>query len=128
MLNQVFAVVVRDLEDFVGHRVITDLPGTLIARPETFAVLVRPQPHRAAGGHARIGADVGQRTALGQFTENPVGDLGGVEGSATGLWADLLSPPITSREALAVVRRPLPHRAFRRHAWIAADVAQRTAA
>src|SRR5690349_18181334 len=67
-----------------AHERVAGLAGVLVARRKPLAIFLHPVEHRGRGWHALVLAQRAQRASAGQGVENPIGDLGGVEGGAPG--------------------------------------------
>ena len=127
-LDPVGLVVVGDVDDSVGHAKKAELAGLVVARGKSLAILLHPESHRGAVRHVLITADVAQGAAVGQFIEQPLGELMGVERDATapGRAADFPGAPVAGRKPVSIRADPELHRARGRHALVQTEIAQRT--
>src|SRR5712691_10445276 len=114
----VIRVVVGNVEDFVGKRLIADRACAGIGGGKAVHVLPCPIEHRAGRGHAGIGGDRIERAALREPPADLLGELLRIERS----WVALLARARTlGEEAVMVVLDPGAQRRSRRHFRIASN-------
>ncbi len=120
-LHPVVAAIVGDLHHLVGNREIAEVARLVETRGEAVAIARHPVPHRAVRRHAGLAADIQQGAAGAQPVVDPLRQHAGV---ARGNAARMRIAAITIAEAAQVPAHPAMHRAHRRHAVVAADLAE----
>lgn len=79
--HPIVACIVGDLDQFIGHRMIADLPSALIVRREALAIVIGPTAHRTCCRHISRTANLVERHPLAELAANLGGKFKGEIGA-----------------------------------------------